>query len=129
MLAGRRGQYCYGGPKVLPYLGLKLVVMTPTPNRDLPEVVSELIIEMHEVRSELNAINGRIDRLDQRVESLERTVSEGFRALREEIRENSRNTIAGITRAFEPFLNRLLDHDDRLKSQETRLGSLENPQK
>lgn len=86
--------------------------------RDLPEVVSALIIEMHEVRSELNALNSRVDRL-------ERTVEEGFKALGEEIKESSRTTVAGIIRGFEPFLNRLLEHDDRLKNHEQRLKTLE----
>ncbi len=89
--------------------------------RDLPEVVAELIIEMHEVRSELNALNGRVDRLA-------RTVEEGFKALREEIRESSRATVDGIVKGFEPFLNRLLDHDDRVKNHEQRLAKLENPE-
>lgn len=89
--------------------------------RDLPEVVAELIIEMHEVRSELNALNGRVDRL-------EHTVEEGFKALREEIRESSRATVDGIVKGFEPFLNRLLDHDDQLKNHEQRLAKLENPE-
>lgn len=89
--------------------------------RDLPEVVAELIIEMHEVRSELNALNGRVDRL-------ERTVEEGFKALREEIRESSRATVDGIVKGFEPFLNRLLNHDDQLKNHEQRLAKLENPE-
>ncbi len=89
--------------------------------RDLPEVVAELIIEMHEVRSELNALNGRVDRL-------ERTVEEGFKALREEIRESSRATVDGIVKGFEPFLNRLLDHDDQVKNHEQRLAKLENPE-
>ncbi|HET9502794.1 MAG TPA: hypothetical protein VFO93_04595 [Hymenobacter sp.] len=89
--------------------------------RDLPEVVAELIIEMHEVRSELNALNGRVDRL-------ERTVEEGFKALREEIRESSRATVDGLVKGFEPFLNRLLDHDDQVKNHEQRLAKLENPE-
>lgn len=89
--------------------------------RDLPEVVAELIIEMHEVRSEINALNGRVDRLEQ-------TVADGFKALREEIRENSRATVDGITRGFEPFLNRLLEHDDQLRKHDGRLTNLEKPQ-
>jgi ubiquinone biosynthesis protein UbiJ len=89
--------------------------------RDLPEVVSELIIEMHEVRSELNALNGRVDRL-------ERTVEEGFKALQAEIRESSRATVDGITRGFEPFLNRLMEHDDQLRKHAGRLNNLESPQ-
>ncbi|GEM_PF-6409162 len=40
--------------------------------RDLPEVVAELIIEMHEVRSELKAINGRLDRLEGTMEQVVR---------------------------------------------------------
>ena len=89
--------------------------------RDLPEVVAELIIEMHEVRSELNTLNGRVDRL-------ERTVEEGFNALREEIRESSRATVDGIVKGFEPFLNRLLDHDDQVKNHEQRLTKLKGTQ-
>lgn len=89
--------------------------------RDLPEVVAELIIEMHEVRSELNALNGRVDRLEQ-------TVAEGFKSLREEIRESSRATVDGITRGFEPFLHRLLEHDDQLRQHASRLNNLESPQ-
>ena len=95
--------------------------MATPPNRDLPEVVSELIIEMHEVRSELNALNGRIDRL-------ERTVEEGLRQMREENRENTDRLLTGFQRMMEPFLNRLLDHDDQLKNHAGRLNNLENPQ-
>jgi hypothetical protein len=43
-------------------------------SRDLPEVVSELIIEMPEVHLEPNAPNGPVGRLEQ-------TVAEGFRSL------------------------------------------------
>ena len=88
--------------------------------RDLPEVVADLIIEMHEVRSELNALNGRVDRL-------ERTVEEGFRALREENRENTDRLLVGFQRMLDPFLNRLLEHDDQLRSHQGRLKNLENP--
>lgn len=90
--------------------------------RDLPKVVAELIIEMHEVRSELKALNGRVDRLEQ-------TVAEGFKSLREEIRESSRATVDGITRGFELFLHRLLEHDDQLRQHASRLNNLESPQK
>ena len=89
--------------------------------RDLPEVVAELIMEMREVRSESNALNGRVDRLEQ-------TVAQGFKSLREEIRESSRATVDGITRGFEPFLNRLLEHDGQLKNYTSRLNNLEFPQ-
>ena len=84
--------------------------------RDLPEVAAELIIEMHEVRSELNAINGRLDRMSERID-----------LMREENRENTDRFLTGTQRMMEPFLNRLLDHDDQLKNHETRLGHLENP--
>lgn len=88
--------------------------------RDLPEVVAELIIEMHEVRSELNAINGRLDRL-------ERTVEVGLRQVREESRENTDRFLAGMQRMLDLFLNRLLDHNDQLKNHAGHLGQLENP--
>ena len=101
--------------------------MNPTPNRDLPEVVSELIIEMHEVRSELKSINGRLDRLERRMEGVETEIKLMREELREEIRENSRSIVEGITRGFEPFLNRLLDHDDQVKTHEQRLNRLEKP--
>lgn len=76
--------------------------------RDLPEVVSELIIE---VRSELSALNGRGDRLEQAMIQVEQQQ----RGLREEVR------------ALEPFLNRLLEHDDQLRCHQGRLNNLENP--
>lgn len=85
--------------------------------RDLPEVGAELIIEMHEVRSEINALDGRVDRLEQ-------TVADGFMALREEVRESSRTTVEGIMRGFEP----LLGHHDQLRQHDGRLTNLENPQ-
>ncbi|RZK15013.1 MAG: hypothetical protein EOO56_23770 [Hymenobacter sp.] len=75
--------------------------------RDLPEVVAELIIEMHEVRSELNALNGRIDRL-------EHTVEEGLRLVREESRQNTDRLIEAFGRSMEPLINRMLDHEQRL---------------
>ena len=95
--------------------------MATPPNRDLPEVVSELIIEMHEVRSELGALNGRIDRLNNRVDLLERTVNEGFTQLREDNRQNTDRLIEAFGRSMEPLINRVLDH-------EGRLNRLENPQ-
>lgn len=92
--------------------------MATLPNRDLPEVVSELIIEMHEVRSELNALNGWIDRLA-------RTVEKGFQELwqefRDEMRQSTDRLIDAFSRSMEPLINRVLDHD-------TRLNCLENPQ-
>ncbi|GAA4501186.1 hypothetical protein GCM10023172_22630 [Hymenobacter ginsengisoli] len=96
--------------------------------RDLPEVVSELIIEMHEVRSELKAINGRLDRLESRMEGVESEIKLLRIELRHELKENSRSIVEGITRGFEPFLNRLLEHDDQLRNHAGRLRNLENPQ-
>ena len=99
--------------------------MATPPNRDLPEVVSELIIEMHEVRSELTAINGRLDRLNDRVDRLEQTLERGFQGLRQEFRDETRHNtdrlIEAFGRSMEPLINRVLDHD-------TRLNRLENPQ-
>ena len=89
--------------------------------RDLPEVVAELIIEMHEVRSELAALNGRVDRL-------ERTLETGFRELREGARQNTDRLIEAFGRSMEPLINRLFDHGGQLKSHETRLTKLENPE-
>ena len=89
--------------------------MATPPNRDLPEVVSEFIIEMHEVRSELNALNGRVDRL-------ERTVEESLRLVREESRQNTDRLIEAFGRSMEPLINPMLDH-------EQRLTNLESPQK
>jgi hypothetical protein len=70
---------------------------------DLPEIVAELIIEMHEVRSELRALRMDMQAMPDRI---------GVAAIK----------------SLEPFLNRLLDHDDQLKKYENRLGKLENPQ-
>jgi len=70
--------------------------------RDLPEVVAELIIEMHEVQAEL-------------------------RGLREDMQAMPDRIGMAVIKSLEPFLNRLLDHDDQLKGHESRLGKLENP--
>ena len=71
--------------------------------RDLPEVVAELIIEMHEVRSELRSLRTDMQAMPDRI---------GVAAIK----------------SLEPFLNWLLDHDDQLKKYENRLGKLKNPQ-
>jgi len=85
--------------------------------RDLPEVVAELIMEMHEVRSELQGINGRIDRLESQMQ-----------ATREENQENTDRLLTGFQRMLGPFLTRLLDHNDQLKNQANRLKTLKNLQ-
>ena len=102
--------------------------------RDLPEVVAELIIEMHEVRSEISALNGRVDRLERTVENgfrelreEQRSMREEMQGLREETRALPQQISAAMFKSLEPFLNRLLTHDDQLKDHGTRLGGLENP--
>jgi len=60
------------------------------------------MIEMHEVRSELRALRTDMQDMPDRI------------------------SVAAI-KSLEPFLNRLLDHDDQLKNYENRLGKLENP--
>ena len=92
--------------------------------RDLPEVVAELIIEMHEVRSELRGLNSRVDRLEQTMVQ----VLEEQRGLREDMQAMPDRIGNAVIKSLEPFLNRLLDHDDQLKGHESRLGKLENPQ-
>ncbi|RZK31801.1 MAG: hypothetical protein EOO57_15825 [Hymenobacter sp.] len=81
--------------------------------RDLPEVVSELIIEMHEVRSELRGLRDEM---------------QAMRGLREDMQAMPERIGMAVIKSLEPFLNRLLDHDDQLKNHEQRLGRLENPQ-
>ena len=71
--------------------------------RDLPEVVAELIIEMHEVRSELKEVRTEI------------------RAMREDLQAMPERIGAATIRELEPFLNRLLEHDDQLRKHEGRL--------
>jgi hypothetical protein len=104
--------------RFLPYLGLKLLVMPPTPNRDLPEVVSELTIGMHEMRSVLSVLNGLVDQLGQ-------TAEKGFQELRQEFRAEMRQItdqlINAVSRSTEPLINWVIGH-------ETRLNNLVNPQ-
>lgn len=89
--------------------------------RDLPEVVAELIMEMHEVRSELSGLNGRVDRL-------ERTVEEGFRLMREESRQNTDRLIEAFSRSMGQHLGYIERHDAQLKDHEIRLNNLESSQ-
>ncbi len=84
--------------------------------RDLPEVVAELIIEMHEVRSELKAINGRLDRLEHRMEGVETEL----KLMREENRQNTDRLIDAFSQSMAPLIDRVLSH-------EKRLNTLENP--
>jgi hypothetical protein len=78
--------------------------------RDLPEGVAELIIEMHEVRSEQKEA---------------RTESQG---MREDLQAMPERMGTAAVRALEPFLNRLLEHDDQLRRHEGRLNNLESSQ-
>lgn len=80
--------------------------------RDLPEVVADLLIEVHEVRSELDTLNGRVDRL-------ERTVEEGFRLMREENRQNTDRLIDAFSRSMAPLIERVLTHETRLSNLES----------
>ena len=78
--------------------------------RDLPEVVAELIIEMHEVRTEIHEVRAEL------------------RGVREELHAMPDRIGMAVLKSLEPFLNRLLVHDDQLKNHESRLGHLEKPQ-
>jgi len=79
--------------------------------RDLPEVVAELIIEMHEVRAELKEVRSEL------------------RGMRQDLQAMPEQIGTATIRALEPFLNRLLEHDDLLKNHQGRLNNLESPQK
>jgi hypothetical protein len=81
--------------------------MLLTPNRDLPEVVSELSIEMPEMRSELDALSGRVDQL-------QRTVEERFRLKREEIRQNTDRLIDAFSRSIALLIECVLTREERL---------------
>jgi len=87
--------------------------------RDLPDVGAELAIKMHAVISAPKALNGGVGQL-------ERPVGDGSKSLGEEMLENSRATVRVMTRGFELFLQRLLDHDAQLRSCVRRLHNLEN---
>jgi hypothetical protein len=91
---------------------------------DLPEVVSELVIKVHEVHAKPKAINGRPDRIVGVASEIKLLRV----ALRNERKENTRRTAQSISRSFEPVLNRLLEHDDQLRNHAGRLNNLENPQ-
>jgi hypothetical protein len=88
--------------------------MPPTLNRNLPEVVSELIIEMHEVRSVPSVLNGLVDWLEQ-------TVKKEFEQFRNEMRQHTDRFINTFSRTMKLLINRVLDY-------ETRLSNFENPQ-
>lgn len=81
--------------------------------RDLPEVAAELIIEMHEVRAELRAPREDVQTIH---------------GLREDVQAMPDRIGAAMFKSLEPFLNRLLEHDDQLRSHSSRLGKLKNPQ-
>jgi ubiquinone biosynthesis protein UbiJ len=88
--------------------------------RDLPEVVSGLIREMHEVHSKQKRLNGRLNRLEK--------VESAVKLMRTELKENSRSIVESTTRGLEPCLNSLLKHDDHLRTHAGRLNNIENSQ-
>jgi hypothetical protein len=83
--------------------------------RDLLEVVAESIIEIHEVRSELQGLNDPIDRLEQTMVQ---------RGLREDMQAMPARISMAVTKSLELFPNHLLDLDGQLKGHENRLGRL-----
>lgn len=85
--------------------------------RDLPEVVAELIIEMHEVRAELKEVRSEL-----------KEVRSELRGMRQDLQAIPEQIGTATIRALEPFLNRLLEHDDQLKNHQGRLNNLESPQ-
>jgi hypothetical protein len=88
--------------------------MPPTPNRNLPEVVSELTIKMHEVRSESKAINGHLDRLERTMGTRLQRVKQEMSLLREENRQNTDRLINSFSRSMAPLIERVLTHGVRL---------------
>ncbi|RZK15270.1 MAG: hypothetical protein EOO56_23200 [Hymenobacter sp.] len=92
--------------------------------RDIPEVVAELIYEMHEVRSELKGLNGRVDRLEQ---TMARVVEE-MHGMREEMQALPEQIGAAIFKSLAPFLDKIMNDSDRVKDHESRLNRFENPQ-
>ena len=85
--------------------------------RDLPEVVAELIIEMHEVRSELKEVRTEL-----------KEVRTELKGVRDDLQAMPERIGTATIRALKPFLNRLLEHDDQLRNHAGRLNNLETPQ-
>jgi DNA repair ATPase RecN len=85
--------------------------------RDLPVVVAELIIEMHEVRTELKEVRTEL-----------KEVGTELKGMRDNLRALPERIGTATIRALEPFLNRMLEHDDLLRNHASRLNNLENPQ-
>ena len=107
--------------------------------RDIPEVVAELIYEMHEVRSELTALNGRVDRLEQALETglikLEQSLETGLIQLgqrlgqrfEDSMQQNTDRLIEAFSQSMGQHLTYLDKHDQQLKNHAGRLNTLENP--
>ncbi len=98
--------------------------MPPINQRDIPEIVAELIYEMHEVRSELTALNGRVDRLGQ---SLETGLTQLGNRFEDSMQHNTNRLIDAFSRSMGQHLSYLDKHDQQLKNHEGRLNALENP--
>lgn len=93
--------------------------------RDLPEVVAELIIEMHEVQTELRGLR---EDMQKELRGLREDTQAEQRGLREDMQAMPDRIGMAVIKSLEPFLNRLLEHDDQVKNHEQHLGRLENPQ-
>jgi ribosome recycling factor len=112
---------------------LKIQLMNP---RDLPEVVAELIIEMHEVQTELRGLRedmqkelrGLREDMQTELRGLREDMQNEQRSLREDMQAMPDRIGMAVIKSLEPFLNRLLDHDDQLKNHEQRLTELKKSQ-
>ncbi len=84
--------------------------------RDLPEIVAELIYEMHEVRTEIKEMKTDIKEMETEITGM-----------REDLRAMPDQIGMSVMRALAPYLNKILDHDDQFKKHEGRLNTLKNP--
>ncbi len=91
--------------------------------RDIPEIVAELIYEMHEVRTEIKEM--KIDIKEVKIEII--GMKTEITGMREDLRAMPDQIGMSVMRALAPYLNKILGHDDQLKKHEGRLNTLENP--
>ncbi len=91
--------------------------------RDIPEIVAELIYEMHEVRTEIKEMKTEITEMKTDIKEVKTEIT----GMREDLRAMPDQIGMSVMRALAPYLNKILDHDDQLRKHEGRLNTLENP--
>ena len=126
--------------------------MEPRDQRDLPEVVAEILIEQHAMREDIAGLRRDMQEMRGEISGLRQEMKEDNAALRQEMKEDNaalrqemkedgaslRASLAEMTQTFNGMTNAILDamnrgndrynnSDQQIRQLDTRVTKLESP--